>query len=253
MGMLPLLFFLFFLFTSADGDEQTKALDDLRETIPLRIAVTGYIFFAILAVVVIPLMFPQLKWYFVLVAYFMAPSLAFCNAYGAGTVYTGGIVRERERNGGSLGRVWYRQSCSFCCLHSDARSQNNLFQSNVSEPKHRHSDRLHHGASQFLPVLQGFDVGSLYEEYKAPYAIIYRDLAIQGVGALPQHCLQLCYGFFSFAVVVNMVKDLCPPNIGKWMPLPICMAGSLLGGAYVTVDMCLRTLIVYLWYKLDAK
>lgn len=29
-------------------------------------------------------MFPQLKWYFVVVAYLLAPILSFCNAYGAG-------------------------------------------------------------------------------------------------------------------------------------------------------------------------
>ena len=29
-------------------------------------------------------MFPQLKWYYVVVAYIFAPSLAFCNAFGAG-------------------------------------------------------------------------------------------------------------------------------------------------------------------------
>jgi uncharacterized oligopeptide transporter (OPT) family protein len=29
-------------------------------------------------------MFPELKWYYVVVAYILAPSLSFCNAYGAG-------------------------------------------------------------------------------------------------------------------------------------------------------------------------
>lgn len=29
-------------------------------------------------------MFPQLKWYYIIVAYIFAPSLAFCNAFGAG-------------------------------------------------------------------------------------------------------------------------------------------------------------------------
>jgi hypothetical protein len=29
-------------------------------------------------------MFPELKWYFIVVAYMLAPSLGFSNAYGAG-------------------------------------------------------------------------------------------------------------------------------------------------------------------------
>jgi uncharacterized oligopeptide transporter (OPT) family protein len=54
-----------------------------RENIPIWLACTGYIFFSVISIVVIPLMFPQLKWYFVLFAYIFAPSLGFCNAYGA--------------------------------------------------------------------------------------------------------------------------------------------------------------------------
>jgi hypothetical protein len=55
-----------------------------RENIPIWLACTGYILFSIISIVVIPLMFPQVKWYFVLFAYIFAPSLGFCNAYGAG-------------------------------------------------------------------------------------------------------------------------------------------------------------------------
>lgn len=77
-------------------------------------------------------------------------------------------------------------------------------------------------------------------------------LGVEGVAALPQHCLQLCYSFFAFAVVVNMVKDLCPPKIGRWMPLPMCMAVPFLVGAYFAIDMCLGTLVVFLWHKLDT-
>lgn len=48
------------------------------------LACVGYIIFSIISIIIIPLMFPQLKWYFVVVAYLLAPILSFCNAYGAG-------------------------------------------------------------------------------------------------------------------------------------------------------------------------
>lgn len=48
------------------------------------LACVGYIIFSIISIIIIPLMFPQLKWYCVVVAYLLAPILSFCNAYGAG-------------------------------------------------------------------------------------------------------------------------------------------------------------------------
>ena len=78
-------------FLAADEDDQKKRAKDLkqnevflRETIPMWIGIVGYGILSIMSIIVIPIMFPQLKWYYVVVAYILAPSLAFCNAYGAG-------------------------------------------------------------------------------------------------------------------------------------------------------------------------
>ncbi|KAJ9706331.1 hypothetical protein PVL29_001716 [Vitis rotundifolia] len=265
-----------------DGDEQTKTLDDLkqdeffiRETIPLWIAVTGYIIFAILSVTVIPLMFPQLKWYFVLVAYIMAPSLAFCNAYGAGLTdinmaYNYGKVALfmlAALSGKENGVVAALAGCGIiksvvsvaCILMQDFKTS--YF--TMASPRAMFLSQAIGTAIgcitaplSFFLFYRAFDVGNPNGEYKVPFALIYRNMAIlgvEGVAALPQHCLQLCYGFFAFAVVVNMAKDLCPPKIGKWMPLPMCMAAPFLVGAYFAIDMCLGTLIVFLWHKLDTK
>ncbi|KAJ6945943.1 hypothetical protein NC651_000882 [Populus alba x Populus x berolinensis] len=76
--------------SAAAVDHQKKHHDDqrvnetfLRETIPLWVAVIGYVAFSILSVIAVPIIFPQLKWYYVIAAYVLAPSLAFCNAYGS--------------------------------------------------------------------------------------------------------------------------------------------------------------------------
>ncbi|GJZ88884.1 metal-nicotianamine transporter YSL3-like protein [Tanacetum coccineum] len=65
-----------------DGSELNEVF--LRESIPFWLAATGYIVFSIVSIIVIPLMFPELKRYYFLVAYVIAPSLGFCNAYGVG-------------------------------------------------------------------------------------------------------------------------------------------------------------------------
>ncbi|GFS44478.1 YELLOW STRIPE like 3 [Actinidia rufa] len=103
---------------------------------------------------------------------------------------------------------------------------------------------------------EAFDVGNPNGEYKAPYALIYRNLAIlgvQGFSMLPRHCLQLCCGFFAFAVGVNLVKDFSPPKVGKWLPLPMAMAVPFLVGAYFAIDLCVGSLIVFVWHKLNSK
>ncbi|KAK1258082.1 putative metal-nicotianamine transporter YSL9 [Acorus gramineus] len=40
--------------------------------------------FSIVSIIAIPYMFPEVRWYYVVIAYFLAPALGFCNAYGAG-------------------------------------------------------------------------------------------------------------------------------------------------------------------------
>ncbi|TVU48744.1 hypothetical protein EJB05_00015, partial [Eragrostis curvula] len=73
------------------GNEDTIAIDDIqrdeafnRDHIPNRLAYTGYALLSIIAIIIIPIMFRQVKWYYVIVAYVLAPVLGFSNAYGTG-------------------------------------------------------------------------------------------------------------------------------------------------------------------------
>lgn len=111
------------------------------------------------------------------------------------------------------------------------------------------------GPLTFFLYYTAFDVGNPDSDFKAPYALVYRNMAILGVegfSALPQHCLQLCYGFFGFAIVLNMVRDFSSPVIGKWIPLPMAMAVPFLVGAYFAIDMCIGSLVVFLWKKINS-
>ncbi|CAF2086059.1 unnamed protein product [Brassica napus] len=67
---------------SYDDKRRTKLF--LKDRIPSWIAVTGYVIIAIVSIVTVPHIFPQLKWYHILTMYIIAPVLAFCNAYGCG-------------------------------------------------------------------------------------------------------------------------------------------------------------------------
>ncbi|KAM3729685.1 hypothetical protein ACB098_12G030900 [Castanea mollissima] len=247
----------------------------IRDSIPLWVACTGYILFSIVAIIVIPLMFPELKWYFVVVAYILAPSLCFCNAYGAGLTdmnmaYNYGKVAlfvlaalSGKDNGVVAGLVGCGLIKSMVSISSDLMHDLKTSHLTLTSPRSMLVSQAIGTAIgcvvapvTFFLFYKAFDVGNPNGEYKAPYAIIYRNMAILGVegfSALPHHCLQLCYGFFSFAMAANLLRDLSPTNIGKWVPLPMAMAVPFLVGAYFAIDMCVGSLIVFVWHKLNSK
>ncbi|PSS11243.1 Metal-nicotianamine transporter like [Actinidia chinensis var. chinensis] len=261
---------------------QDKSLDDerkneffIRESIPMWVGTTGYIFFTLVSVIAIPFIFPEVKWYYVIVAYIFAPSLAFCNAYGAGLTdinmaYNYGKVglfalaalagREHGVVAGLAGCGLLKSVINVSCILMQDFKTGHL---TLTSPRAMLLSQAIGTAIgcvvsplSFFLFYKAFDVGNPNGEYKAPYALIYRNLAIlgvQGFSMLPRHCLQLCCGFFAFAVGVNLVKDFSPPKVGKWLPLPMAMAVPFLVGAYFAIDLCVGSLIVFVWHKLNSK
>ncbi|GJT68432.1 probable metal-nicotianamine transporter YSL7 [Tanacetum coccineum] len=64
--------------------------------------------------------------------------------------------------------------------------------------------------SMFVNQVIGTAMGKSGIEYPVPYVVVYRNLAILGVegfGALPNHCLSICYGFFAAAILINVAKE----------------------------------------------
>lgn len=247
----------------------------LGETIPLWFAITGYTIFSIISTITIPTMFPQLKWYYVVACYVLAPSLAFCNAYGAGLTDINmaynygkiGLFILGALSGKQDGVVAALAGCGLiksvvsvaCILMQDFKTGHLT----LASPRAMFASQVIGTALgcvvaplSFFLFYKAFDVGNPKGEFKAPYALIYRNMAIlgvQGFSALPRHCVQLCLGFFGFAVVVNVVRDLGPRRLGTWMPLPMVMGVPFLVGAYFAIDMCVGTLVVFLWRKIDSK
>ncbi|KAA0050540.1 metal-nicotianamine transporter YSL3 isoform X1 [Cucumis melo var. makuwa] len=263
-------------------DDSIQAFDDhrrnevfLRDGIPIWVAVIGYIFFSIVSIVVIPIMFPEVKWYYIVVAYTLAPSLSFCNAYGAGLTdmnmaYNYGKVAlfvlaamAGKNDGVVAGLVGCGLIKSIVSISSDLMHDFKTGHLTLTSPRSMLLGQAIGTAIgcivapvTFYMFYKAFDLANPDGEYKVPYAIIYRNMAILGVegfSALPQHCLQLCYGFFSFAIVANLLRDLTPKKFGKWIPLPMAMAVPFLVGAYFAIDMCVGSLIVFVWHYLNRQ
>ncbi|XP_016503482.1 metal-nicotianamine transporter YSL2 isoform X1 [Nicotiana tabacum] len=268
--------------SSAAADNKNLPLDELqrneifvRESIPLWLACIGYMIFSLISIIVIPLMFPALKWYYVLVAYILAPALSFCNAYGAGLTdlnmaYNYGKVAlfvlaalSGKENGVVAGLIGCGLIKSIVSISSDLMHDFKTSHLTLTSPRSMLLSQAIGTAIgcvvaplTFFLFYKAFPVGDPNGDYKAPYAIVYRNMAILGVegfSALPNHCLQLCYGFFAFAVIANLVRDITPKRFGKWVPLPMAMAVPFLNNASFAIDMCVGSLIVYVWHKLNSK
>ncbi|XP_060196741.1 metal-nicotianamine transporter YSL3-like isoform X2 [Lycium barbarum] len=266
---------------SSGSDNKNQPLDELqrnevfiRESIPLWVACVGYMVFSVISIIVIPIMFPALKWYYVLVAYTLAPSLSFCNAYGAGLTdmnmaYNYGKVAlfvlaalSGNDNGVVAGLIGCGLIKSIVSISSDLMHDFKTGHLTLTSPRSMLLSQAIGTAIgcviaplTFFLFYKAFDIGNPDGEYKAPYALIYRNMAILGVegfSALPQHCLQLCYGFFAFAIVANLVRDIAPERVGKWVPLPMAMAVPFLVGAYFAIDMCVGSLVVYLFHRFNS-
>ncbi|OIT30336.1 PREDICTED: metal-nicotianamine transporter YSL2-like isoform X1 [Nicotiana attenuata] len=268
--------------SSVAEDNKNQPLDELqrneifiRESIPLWLACIGYMVFSLISIIVIPLMFPALKWYYVLVAYIFAPALSFCNAYGAGLTdlnmaYNYGKVAlfvlaalSGKENGVVAGLIGCGLIKSMVSISSDLMHDFKTSHLTLTSPRSMLLSQAIGTAIgcvvaplTFFLFYKAFPVGDPNGEYKAPYAIVYRNMAIlsvEGFSALPNHCLQLCYGFFAFAVIANLVRDITSKRFGKWIPLPMAMAAPFLNNASFAIDMCVGSLIVYVWHKLNSK
>ncbi|KAK1436110.1 hypothetical protein QVD17_01885 [Tagetes erecta] len=247
----------------------------IKERIPMWFGMIGYILFTIINTFAIPLIFPEVKWYAVIIAYIIAPSLAFCNAYGVGLTDWDmaynygkvGLFLMAALSGKQQGVIAGLVGCGVLksVLYVSSTLMHDLKTGHLTLTSPRTmlvSQAIGTAIGCIVSPLtlslftKAFDVGNPKGEYKAPFAIVFRNMAIIGVegfSALPKHCLQLCYGFFAFAVAINIVKDMLPKRIGKWMPLPICMAVPFLIGGYFAIDMCVGSLIVIVWMKVNNK
>ncbi|EMS50094.1 putative metal-nicotianamine transporter YSL16 [Triticum urartu] len=264
------------------ADEDSVAIDDLqrnevfnRDNIPAWVAYAGYALLSAMAVVAIPLMFREVKWYFVVIAYLLAPALGFCNAYGTGLTdmnmgYNYGKVAlfvfaawAGKDNGVVAGLVTCGLVKQLVLVSADLMHDFKTAHLTLTSPR---SMLVGQAAGTlmgcvvapltFFLFYEAFDVGNPDGYWKAPYALIYRNMAILGVegfSALPQHCLQLCAAFFAFAVLANLARDFLPRRLGRFVPLPMAMAVPFLVGASFAIDMCVGSLVVFLWHWLDGK
>lgn len=267
---------------SDDGSVAAISFDDRRRTalfmkdqIPKSIALVGYLIIAVISIVSVPYIFPQLKWYYILVCYIFAPVLAFCNAYGAGltdwslastygklAIFTIGAWAGASHGGVLAGLAACGVMMSIVSTASDLTQDFKTGYLTLASPRSMFISQVIGTAmgcviapSVFWLFYKAFkDIGVPGSEYPSPNALVYRNMAILGVSgfsSLPKHCLTLCLVFFAAAILVNLVRDLVGEKVARFIPLPMAMAIPFYLGSYFAIDMCVGSLILFVWERID--
>ncbi|VVA26821.1 PREDICTED: probable metal-nicotianamine [Prunus dulcis] len=266
----------------ADGDssevtpEQKKREEVfLKDTIPTWVAGAGYVGLVAISTATMPIIFPPLKWYLVLGSYVLAPALAFCNSYGTGltdwnlTTTYGKIglfiiASLVGRDGGVIaGLAACGVMMSIVSTAADLMQDFKTGYLTMSSAKSMFISQLVGTAMgcviaplTFWLFWTAFDIGSPDGPYKAPYAVIFREMAILGIegfSELPKHCLAMCCVFFVGALVINLLRDVTPKKISQFIPIPMAMAVPFYIGAYFAIDMFVGTVILFIWERLNRK
>ncbi|KAI3515641.1 hypothetical protein L1887_14542 [Cichorium endivia] len=263
-------------------DEQKRNEFFNKDQISNFTALGGYITLAIISIFIIPrFIFPQLKWYHMLVAYLIAPILAFCNAYGCGLtdwslasnygklailifsgwagLSHGGIIAGLAACGVMMNIV---------STASDLMQDFKTGYLTLSSPRSMFFSQVLGTAMGcvmsplvFWFFYQAYSVGDPDGSYPAPYGALYRGIAVlgvEGLGAFPHNCLKLSIWFFGGAILVNLLTVVLKRyekrfRVYRFIPSPMCMAIPFYLGAYFAIDMCIGSLILFVWEKKNKK
>ncbi|KNA25527.1 hypothetical protein SOVF_005950 isoform B [Spinacia oleracea] len=256
---------------SQSFDDQRRTHYFLKDQIPNWVAVVGYVTIATVSIITLPHIFHSLKWYHVLVMYIIAPMLAFCNAYGCGltdwslastygklAIFVIGAWAGASHGGIIAGLAACGVLMNIVATASDLSQDFKTGYMTLASPRSMFVSQIIGTAMGciispcvFWLFYKAFpDLGENTSQYMAPYGAIYRSMAtlgVEGFGSLPKNCLTLCVIFFAGAMAVNGIRDFLGNKWARFIPIPMAMAIPFYIGGYFTIDMCVGSLILFLW------
>ncbi|KAF6157773.1 hypothetical protein GIB67_017303 [Kingdonia uniflora] len=265
-------------------DEVKVSFDDKRRTefflkdqMPASFALAGYIVLAIISIIAVPFIFPQLKWYHILCIYIFAPILGFCNSYGCGlsdwslastygklAIFVIGSWIGLNQGGVVAGLAACGIMMSIVSTASDLMQDFKTGYLTLASPRSMFISQVFGTFMGCIlsPIVFYFffykafpTLGEEGSSYPAPYGLIYRGIALigtEGTSALPKNCLLLSGVFFVGAIVINALKEVLVQanyNSHKYVPSPMAMAIPFFLGGYFVIDMCVGSLIKFIYEK----
>ncbi|XP_023879485.2 probable metal-nicotianamine transporter YSL7 [Quercus suber] len=256
-------------------DDKRRTQLFLKDQIPTLFAIGGYVAIAAIAMAILPHIFHQLKWYHILVIYIFAPTLAFCNAYGCGltdwslgstygklSIFIIGAWAGASHGGVLAGLAACGVMMNIVSTASDLMQDFKTGYLTLASPRSMFVSQIIGTAMGcvispcvFWLFYKAFDdLGQPGSQYPTPYAVVYRNMALLGVkgfSGLPKNCLLLCYVFFGGAIMINLTRDLVGKKWARFIPIPMAMAIPFYLGSYFAIDMCVGSLILFVWGKIN--
>jgi OPT family oligopeptide transporter len=256
-------------------DDKRRTQLFLKDQIPAWFSIGGYVAIAAISTATLPHIFHQLKWYYILVMYIFAPILAFCNAYGAGltdwslastygklAIFIIGAWAGASHGGVLAGLAACGVMMNIVSTASDLMQDFKTGYLTLASPRSMFVSQLIGTAMGciispcvFWLFYKAFDdIGLPGTQYSAPNAVVFRNMALLGVegfSSLPRNCLLLCYVFFGAAILINFIRDFVGKKWRQFIPLPMAMAIPFYLGSYFAIDMCVGSLILFVWEKIN--
>lgn len=266
-----------------EDESESESYDDkrrkgffLKDQISNYVALGFYVGLAIICMFGAPLLFKhRLKWYHILVAYLIAPVLAFCNSYGTGLtdwslasnygkiailVFSAWVGLD---DGGVVaGLAACGVIMSIVATASDLMQDFKTGYLTLSSPLTMFCSQAIGTAlgvlmtpAVFWFFYKAYPIGDPEGSYPAPYALMYRGIALLGVegfSSLPKHCVKLAIICFFSAIALNLLTLALKHyekrfGIYRFIPSPMCMAIPFYIGGYFAIDMCVGSLILFVW------
>lgn len=258
---------------SYDDERRTQLF--LKDQIPTWFSIGGYVLIAAISTTALPHIFHHLKWYYIIVLYVFAPVLAFCNAFGCGltdwslastygklAIFTIGAWAGASNGGILAGLAACGVMMNIVSTASDLMQDFKTGFLTLASPRSMFVSQVIGTAMGcvispcvFWVFYKAFpDLGAPTSAYPAPFATVYYNiskLGVEGFSALPNNCLNLCYAFFAAAILINMIRDGVGKKRAQFIPLPMAMAIPFYLGSYFAIDMCLGSLILFIWQKIN--
>ncbi|KAI3429118.1 uncharacterized protein J3R85_008528 [Psidium guajava] len=260
-----------------DYNDERRNLYFLKDQIPNWVAFGGYIGLAVISIIVLPFIFPQIKFYHLMVAYAIAPLLAFCNAYGCGLtdwslasnygkfaiiIFSAWV--GMEKGGVIAGLVSCGVMMNIVSTAADLMQDFKTGYLTLSSPRSMFFSQVYGTAIScvmsplvFWFFYKAYPIGDPTGSFPAPYALMYRGIAllgVEGVSSLPKNCLKLAILCFVVAILLNLIKEILQHfetkhRLYRFIPSAMCMAIPFYLGSYFAIDMCLGSLILFLWER----
>lgn len=261
--------------SSISYDDTRRTQIFLKDQIPTSFAIGGYIAIAAVSIVSLPHIFPMLKWYYILVIYLVAPTMAFCNAYGCGltdwslastygklAIFGIGAWAGAMHGGVIAGLAACGVMMNIVMTASDLMQDFKTGYLTLASPRSMF-------VSQFIGTAMGCvispsvfwlfykafpDLGKVGSQYPAPFALVYHNMAVlgvEGISNLPKNCFMLCCVFFGAAILMNLVRDIVGKKRAQFIPIPMAMAIPFYLGPYFAIDMCVGSLILFIWQRIN--